>query len=34
MLFATFTDEGDKTYGPWKINQLARSYRSAVNRES
>jgi uncharacterized protein YbjT (DUF2867 family) len=34
MLHATFTDDGDKTYGPWKVNQLARCYRSAVKQES
>jgi hypothetical protein len=28
MLHMTFTDEGDRTYGPWKINQIARAYRS------
>jgi hypothetical protein len=28
MLHATFSDEGDQTYGPWKINQLARGYRT------
>jgi len=33
MLHMTFTEDGDKTYGPWKINQLARSYRSAVKQE-
>jgi uncharacterized protein YbjT (DUF2867 family) len=34
MLHMTFTDDGDdKTYGPWKINQLAGAYRRAVKQE-
>jgi uncharacterized protein YbjT (DUF2867 family) len=33
MLHATFNDEGDKTYGPWKVNQLAGSYRRSLGQE-
>jgi len=27
------SSDGDKTYGPWKINQLAGAYRRAVKQE-
>lgn len=30
MLHTTFTDEGDKTYGPWSINRLGRAYRESI----